>query len=125
MEYVTMGLGQPDETGRRKPVPVKGSEAVLDVDTVIVAIGRTPNLIIQGTTKGLKTLSGGIIAIQRETGETSLEAVYAGGDIATGEATVISAMGSGKIAARSIHRYLTNKRVRTPVPLGSVPSRLT
>jgi glutamate synthase (NADPH/NADH) small chain len=107
MEFVTMELGKPDETGRQNLHPVKDSEAMLDVDTVIVAIGRTPNPIIQGTTKGLKTLSGGIIAINRETGETSLESVYAGGDIATGEATVISAMGSGKIAARSIHNYLS------------------
>ncbi len=112
MEYVSMALGTPDALGKRNPVPVKGSEAVMDVDTVIVAIGRTPNPIIQGTTKGLVTLSGGIIAIDRQTGKTSLEAVYAGGDIATGEATVISAMGSGKIAAKSIHRYLSEKNKR-------------
>lgn len=107
MEYVTMELSEPDATGRRKVSPIKGSEALLDVDTVIVAIGRTPNPIIQGTTKGLETLSGGIIAIDRKTGKTSLNAVYAGGDIATGEATVISAMGSGKTAAKSIHDYLS------------------
>ena len=86
--------------------PVKGSETIMDVDTVIVAIGRTPNPIIQSTTEGLKTLIGGIIEIDRKTGQTSLEAVYAGGDIATGEATVISAMGSGKIAAKSIDEHL-------------------
>ena len=113
MEYVTMKLTEPDATGRSKPVPIKGSETILDVDTVIVAIGRTPNPIIQCTTPGLKVLSGGIIAINRETGQTSLEAVYAGGDIATGEATVISAMGSGKIAAQSIHSLLnTGKKKR-------------
>jgi glutamate synthase (NADPH/NADH) small chain len=121
MEYVTMQLSEPDETGRRKPIPIRGSEAVLDVDTVIVAIGRTPNPIIQGTTKGLETLSGGIIAVKKETGETSLEAVYAGGDIATGEATVISAMGSGKTAVKSIHAYLTNKRNKSPLPVNEVP----
>jgi glutamate synthase (NADPH/NADH) small chain len=80
---------------------------------VIVAIGRTPNPIIQATTKGLKTLTGGIIAIDRETGQTSLEAVYAGGDIATGEATVISAMGSGRIAAQSIHNFLNCPKKET------------
>jgi glutamate synthase (NADPH/NADH) small chain len=125
MEYVAMELGEPDESGRRGAIPIKGSEAILDVDTVIVAIGRTPNPIIQGTTKGLKTLSGGIIAIDRKTGKTSLEAVYAGGDIATGEATVISAMGSGKIAARSIHNHLKSKSLKKPSPLGRAPSILT
>jgi glutamate synthase (NADPH) small chain len=110
MEYVTMKLTEPDATGRCKPVPIKGSEVILNLDTVIVAIGRTPNPIIQATTKGLETLVGGIIAIEKKTGKTSLEAVYAGGDIATGEATVISAMGSGKIAAKSIHNYLNNHK---------------
>lgn len=110
MEYVTMKLTEPDATGRSKPVPIKGSETIIDVDTVIVAIGRTPNPIIQSTTEGLKTLVGGIIAVDKNTGLTSLEAVYAGGDIATGESTVISAMGSGKIAAKSIHNYLNSKK---------------
>jgi glutamate synthase (NADPH/NADH) small chain len=104
-----MELSEPDATGRRKATPIKGSESLLDVDTVIVAIGRTPNPIIQCTTKGLETVSGGIIAIDKKTGKTSLNAVYAGGDIATGEATVISAMGSGKIAAQSIHEYLSKQ----------------
>ncbi len=105
-----MKLTEPDATGRSKPVPIKGSETTIDVDTVIVAIGRTPNPIIQSTTEGLKTLVGGIIAVDKDTGLTSLEAVYAGGDIATGESTVISAMGSGKIAAKSIHNYLNSKK---------------
>jgi len=78
----------------------------MDVDTVIVAIGRTPNPIIQRTTKGLETTKLGTIEVNEETGKTSLECVYAGGDIVTGEATVISAMGAGKKAARSIHEYL-------------------
>ena len=107
MEYVTMELNKADGVGRRIAIPVTGSEAMMDVDTVIVAIGRTPNPIIQSTTKGLEVLSGGIIAVDRKTGKTSLQAVYAGGDIATGEATVISAMGSGKTAAKSIHEYLS------------------
>ncbi|MCW4030585.1 MAG: NADPH-dependent glutamate synthase [Candidatus Bathyarchaeota archaeon] len=109
MEYIDMRLSAPDASGRSKPVPVQGSETVIDVDTVILAIGRTPNPIIQSTTKGLKTLVGGIIAVDKDTGLTSLEAVYAGGDIATGESTVISAMGSGKTAAKSIDKYLNEK----------------
>jgi glutamate synthase (NADPH) small chain len=109
IEVVKMELGEPDHSGRRAPVPVIGSETTIDVDTVILAIGRTPNPIIQSTTKGLKTINGGIIVIDRNTGKTSLNAVYAGGDIATGEATVISAMESGKIAAKSIHEYLSKQ----------------
>jgi glutamate synthase (NADPH/NADH) small chain len=112
MAYVATELGKPDATGRRKPIPIKGSEGVMDADTVIVAVGRTPNPIIQSTTKGLKTTAGGIIVADEKTGLTSLEAVYAGGDIATGEATVISAMGTGKKAAQSIHEYLTAKNQR-------------
>jgi glutamate synthase (NADPH/NADH) small chain len=110
MEYITMELSEPDASGRRKPIPIKGSETIMDVDTVIIAIGRTPNPIIQCTTKGLEVIQGGIIKIDRETGKTSLEGVYAGGDIATGEATVISAMESGKKAAKSIHEYLSKKQ---------------
>ncbi|MCW4005214.1 MAG: NADPH-dependent glutamate synthase [Candidatus Bathyarchaeota archaeon] len=108
MEYVTMKLGEPDKSGRRSVVPVEGSEKVMDVDTVIVAIGRTPNPIIQSTTDGLETNRKGILITNPATGKTTLNAVYAGGDIATGEATVISAMGSGKKAAQSIHEYLKN-----------------
>jgi len=107
MECICMELGQPDESGRRRPCPVKGSEFTMDVDTVIVAIGRTPNPIIQRTTEGLETTRWGTIVVKDETGGTSLEGVYAGGDIVTGEATVISAMGAGKKAARAIHEYLT------------------
>jgi glutamate synthase (NADPH/NADH) small chain len=110
MECITMELSKPDASGRRKPIPVKGSETIMDIDTVIIAIGRTPNPIIQSTTPGLETITGGIIAIDKTTGKTSLNAVYAGGDIATGEATVISAMESGKIAAKSIHEYLNKKQ---------------
>jgi len=107
MEYISCNLGEPDQSGRRKPVPIEGSKAVMDVDTVIVAIGRTPNPIIQNTTEGLKTAADGTIITDDTTGKTSFVGVYAGGDIATGEATVISAMGAGKKAAQSIHEYLT------------------
>jgi len=113
MECIKMKLGEPDESGRRRPIPIKGSEFVMDVDTVVIAIGRTPNPIIQRTTKGLETTKWGTIIINEETGQTTLEGVYAGGDIATGEATVISAMGAGKRAAKSIHEYLTKKRQST------------
>jgi glutamate synthase (NADPH/NADH) small chain len=109
MECIKMELGPPDESGRRKPVPVKGSEFTMDVDSVIMAIGRTPNPIIQSTTEGLQTTKHGTI-VADENGKTSLPGVYAGGDIVTGEATVISAMGAGKRAAKAIHEYLTNKK---------------
>jgi len=110
MEYITMELGEPDKAGRRKPIPIQGSEKVMPVDTVIVAVGRTSNPIIQSTTKGIKTTVNGLIIANKETGATSMKAVYAGGDITTGEATVISAMGTGKIAARGIDRYLKRKK---------------
>ena len=109
MECICMELGPPDESGRRRPVPIKGSEFVMDVDTVIVAIGRTPNPIIQSTTEGLQVTKWGTI-VADENGKTNIEGVYAGGDIVTGEATVISAMGAGKRAAKAIHEYLMSKK---------------
>jgi glutamate synthase (NADPH/NADH) small chain len=109
MECVCMELGPADESGRRRPVPVKGSEFTMDVDTVILAVGRTSNPIIQSTTEGLAVTKWGTI-VADENGKTSIEGVYAGGDIVTGEATVISAMGAGKKAARAIHEYLLNKK---------------
>jgi glutamate synthase (NADPH/NADH) small chain len=108
MECICMELGPPDESGRRRPVAVKGSEFIMDTDTVIVAIGRTPNPIIQSTTEGLHVTKWGTI-VADENGKTSIEGVYAGGDIVTGEATVISAMGAGKKAAQAIHEYLMKK----------------
>jgi glutamate synthase (NADPH/NADH) small chain len=108
MECICMELGSPDESGRRRPVPLKGSEFVMDVDTVVIAIGRTPNPIIQRTTEGLEVTKWGTI-VTDENGKTSLEGVYAGGDIVTGEATVIGAMGAGKKAAKAIHEYLMRK----------------
>ena len=109
MECICMELGRPDESGRRRPLPIKGSEFVMDVDSVIVAIGRTPNPIIQSTTEGLQVTKWGTI-VADENGKTNIEGVYAGGDIVTGEATVISAMGAGKKAAKAMHEYLMNKK---------------
>jgi len=116
VELVAMELGEPDESGRRRPVPVKGSEIIMDVDTVIVAIGRTPNPIIQSVTKGLRTTSRGTIIAEEKTGKTSIEGVYTGGDIMTGEATVISAMGAGKRAAKAINEYLISKKQTNAIP---------
>ena len=112
MECVAMRLGEPDESGRRRPIPIEGSEFVMDVDTVVIAIGQTPNPIIQRTTKGLKTTRWGTIVVNEKTGKTSKKAVYAGGDVVSGAATVISAMGAGKRAARSIHRCLMRKQAQ-------------
>ena len=106
MECVSMELGEPDASGRRRPVPRAGSEHVLDVDTVIIAIGNSPNPLIRNTTPGLETTRWGGIVVQEETMETSRENVYAGGDAVTGSATVILAMGAGKAAARAIHEKL-------------------
>jgi len=108
MECICMELGPPDESGRRRPVPVKGSEFIMNTDTAIIAIGRTPNPIIQRTTEGLEVTKWGTI-VTDENGKTSIEGVYAGGDIVTGEATVISAMGAGKKAAKAIHEHLMKK----------------
>ncbi len=102
---IRMELGEPDASGRRRPVPIEGSEFVLDVDTVIMAIGTSPNPLIKSTTEGLEVnRRGGIIV--NEDGLTSRENVYAGGDAVTGAATVISAMGAGKVAAKAISEQL-------------------
>ena len=106
---VKMELGEPDASGRRRPVPVEGSEFELDVDTVIMAIGTSPNPLIKNTTKGLEVNKRGGIVVN-EDGLTSREGVYAGGDAVTGAATVISAMGAGKLAAASIDEYLSAKK---------------
>jgi len=110
MECIAMRLGEPDESGRRRPIPIEGSEFVMDVDTVVMAIGQTPNPMIQRTTKGLKTTRKGTIVVNEKTGKTSKKGVYAGGDVVSGAATVISAMGAGKRAARSIHEFLMRKK---------------
>ncbi len=108
MECVRMELGEPDASGRRRPVEVPGSEFTLDVDCVIIAIGTSPNPLIKSTTKGLEVNNrGGIIV--NEDGLTSREGVYAGGDAVTGAATVILAMGAGKAAAKGIDEYIMGK----------------
>ena len=108
MKVIKMELGEPDEKGRRRPVEVKGSEYELKVDTVIMSIGTSPNPLIKDTTEGLEVNSRGGIVVT-EDGLTSKEGVYAGGDAVTGAATVISAMGAGKTAAKAIDEYLMNK----------------
>jgi len=108
LECVEMELGEPDSSGRRRPVPKPGSEHVIDVDTVIIAIGTSPNPLIRSTTQGLETDRRGCI-ITDENGKTSREGVFAGGDAVTGAATVILAMGAGKTAARAIHEYIQSK----------------
>lgn len=110
MECIKMELGEPDASGRRRPVPVEGSEFIMDVDTAIIAIGQTPNPLIQRTTEGLETTKWGTIVTQEETGETTKKGVYAGGDVVSGAATVISAMGAGKKAAKSIHQFVLSKK---------------
>ena len=108
MKCIKMELGEPDASGRRRPVEIPGSEFVLDVDAVVISIGTSPNPLIKATTKGLDTQKwGGIIA--DENGLTSREGVYAGGDAVTGAATVILAMGAGKTAAAAIDEYIRNK----------------
>ena len=103
-----MELGEPDEKGRRRPVPIEGSEYELDVDAVVMSIGTSPNPLIKDTTEGLEVNKhGGIIV--NEDGLTSRNAVYAGGDAVTGAATVISAMGAGKVAAKAIDEFLSAK----------------
>jgi glutamate synthase (NADPH/NADH) small chain len=110
MECIKYELGEPDESGRRSPVPIKGSEYVMDVDIVVVAIGQSPNPLVPRTTKGLEVSRRGTIVANLETGATSKAGVYAGGDVVTGAATVILAMGAGKVGARSIHQYIQSRQ---------------
>ena len=109
MNCQKMELGEPDASGRRRPIPVDGSEYDIDVDCVIMALGTSPNPLIKSTTKGLEVNRKGGIIVEEATGKTSRDAVYAGGDAVTGAATVISAMGAGKTAAKAIDEYLANK----------------
>jgi len=106
MECYEMELGEPDESGRRRPIVKPGSEFTIDVDTVVVALGTTPNPLVSGTTKGLEVTRRGTVVADEETGKTPKPGVWAGGDIVTGAATVISAMGAGKRAAASIDETL-------------------
>ena len=108
IECVNMELTEPDASGRRSPRAVAGSEHIVDVDCVIIAIGTSPNPLIKATTSGLETDRRGCI-VADEAGRTSKEGVFAGGDTVTGAATVIKAMGAGKASAKAIDEYLKNK----------------
>ncbi|MGQ9854496.1 MAG: FAD-dependent oxidoreductase, partial [Candidatus Oleimicrobiaceae bacterium] len=105
MECLKMKLGEPDASGRRRPIPIEGSEYLLPVDAVICAIGDSPNPLIAATTPGPEVGKNGNIVVDEATGKTSRERIWAGGDVVTGAATVILAMGAGRKAARSIHEY--------------------
>ncbi|MBE7029552.1 MAG: NADPH-dependent glutamate synthase [Clostridia bacterium] len=109
LKCVEMELGEPDQSGRRRPVVKENSEYVLPMDTVVIAIGQSPNPLIKNTTKGLDTQSWGGIITDEKTGATSIPGVYAGGDAVTGAATVILAMGAGKAAAKAIDEYIKSK----------------
>ena len=106
-----MELGEPDESGRRKPIAVQGSEFVLEVQTVVEAVGQKPNPIIQSTTSGLKTGNRGTVEVDAKQ-LTSREGIFAGGDLSRGGATVILAMRDGKEASAAIHQYLQYKRAK-------------
>lgn len=107
MECIRMELGEPDDSGRRRPVPVPGSEFTIDCDTVIMSLGTSPNPLIASTTKGLETNKWKCIVAEEDNGQTSKANVYAGGDAVTGAATVILAMGAGKAGAKGIHELLS------------------
>jgi glutamate synthase (NADPH/NADH) small chain len=106
MECIKMELGEPDDSGRRRPIPIKGSEFTMETDLVVIAIGAGANPLITAMTPGLQTNKRGYIVADPKTGKTYKKGVWAGGDIVTGSATVILAMGAGRIAANSIHEYL-------------------
>ena len=106
---IEMELGEPDASGRRRPIEKKGSEFTMDVDTVIMSLGTSPNPLIRSTTPGLETNKHGCIVTEGDEGKTSREGVYAGGDAVTGAATVIKAMGAGKAAAKAMDEYIQNQ----------------
>jgi glutamate synthase (NADPH/NADH) small chain len=114
IECLRMELGEPDASGRRRPIKVPGSEFTMPMDAVVVAIGNSPNPLIPKSTPGLELGKNGNIIADEKTGKTSKDRVWAGGDIVTGAATVILAMGAGRVAARSIHEYLTGERLEQP-----------
>ena len=101
-----MELGEPDESGRARPIPIEGSEFVIPVDNVVLSIGNRPNPLLLQTTRGLEANSRGCLIVEDESAQTSLRRVFAGGDAVTGAATVILAAGAGKSAARTIHEDL-------------------
>ena len=109
IECLKMELGEPDKSGRRRPIPIEGSEFRLPMDACVIAIGNSPNPIIPDTTPEIKVGKWGNIEADEATGKTSLERVWAGGDIVSGAATVILAMGAGRVAARSMHKYLSGE----------------
>ena len=109
MKCIKMELGEPDASGRRRPVEIPGSEFEMELDTVIMSLGTSPNPLISSTTEGLETNKWKCIVADEEFGRTSKEGVFAGGDAVTGAATVILAMGAGKAAAKGIHEYLSGK----------------
>jgi len=119
MECYEMELGEPDDSGRRRPIAKKGSEFIIDVDVVIVALGTTPNPLIAQTTKGLETTKRGTVVADEETGKTVKPKVWAGGDIVTGAATVISAMGAAKRAAADIDKYFVTRKFFDEIALES------
>ncbi|MHB1001392.1 MAG: NADPH-dependent glutamate synthase [Armatimonadota bacterium] len=106
MECIRMELGEPDQSGRRRPVPVEGSEFIMEINTAVIAIGQSPNPVVRQSEPALETTKWGGIVIDEETGATSIPGIYAGGDAVTGAATVITAMGAGKRAAKSIDKYI-------------------
>jgi glutamate synthase (NADPH/NADH) small chain len=108
MECIKMELGEPDDSGRRRPVPIKGSEFTIEVDAVIMALGTNANPLLSQATPGLELNKWGYVVADEETCQTSIKGVYAGGDIVTGSATVILAMGAGRKAAKAIESYLSN-----------------
>ena len=108
MKCIKMELGEPDASGRRKPVEIPGSEFVMELDAVIMSLGTSPNPLISSTTKGLDINKRKCIVAEEETGKTSKEGVYAGGDAVTGAATVILAMGAGKAGAKGLDEFLSN-----------------
>jgi len=125
MKVQKMELGEPDASGRRRPVPVEGSEYVIDIDTVIYALGTTANPIIAQTTPGLRVNKWGYIEVDEGTGMTSIPGLFAGGDIVTGAATVILAMGAGRRAAKGMLEYMgivngPGATPSAPVEVGSI-----
>ncbi len=108
LKCIKMQLGEPDESGRRSPVPIEGSEFEIETDTVIMALGTAPNPLISHTTKGLDTTKRGCL-VADESGATTRKGVFAGGDAVTGAATVILAMGAGRVAAKAIDEYIKSK----------------
>jgi glutamate synthase (NADPH/NADH) small chain len=109
VECVKMQLGEPDASGRRRPITIPGSEFKIDADTVVIAIGQSPNPLVRQTTKGLEANDIGALVVDPDTLETTRKGVFAGGDIISGGATVIRAMGEGKKAAKAIDAYLKSK----------------